>query len=605
MRSLRDGMCSAGRILALSQRGVMSLFSEVTFAVRRYWKSVVATSIVGALFGLAISMAFPVRSSVSHVATTRVYVLTEAGAHELRRQLRERNLYSAVGEILVEINPPENAIITSDAYTKARIPTYVGILGSDASVSVAAQSVDLDPGEVKSSLQLQQRSPANIVDVRVTAPTAPAARELIQQLTDQLTLRIAATEEGDSNVELLAVSLIDPSSATEDEPDPSIITEALVRDNPGWLLSGSLVRPVADAVVAELMVDLESESASAPTLSISSEMSGTASVAPGVDSSGQSNATPEVWVVRATSDNDPRAVALVEQAVSSLTFKMAGAMNAPGGNADRVVAGEPSIESVIRGPLPGRGSADRTLTNIALGALSGVVLGLLFAILRVNVAPVIRTPHQIARITGRSPYLVRKPDSTRATVQAHQDFLLIAMSLKSKFNAGTALCFASSSPHEHAIAVALGIAEAFEAINVRVCVVDLGTEIAPHTYVFTPSAAGGSFERDRELAVQFERSDPALPSQTHLGELQEEFTYVLIVGNDIGSSLTGLLAASQSEGVFVVSTYAITRLGNYAATVASVEQASITLLGTVVQDVPESECTNWRAHSIASHVPVG
>lgn len=587
----------------------MSSFPELTFAFRRYWKVILAAAVVGAFIGVSISLVFPIRSIDSATATARVYVLSENGSKELQKSLEDLKLHTAVGEILLEIEPPDGPTFTSDTYTKSRIPTYLGILNSDATRSAVAAAVGLEPYELEDRVTIEQRDQANILDIRVTGATAAMASETLEEYARQLAQRISSIEDGGFTVEMLGTSTIGPvaeaGGATQSVED-SNVGEELIQRNPGWLTTAPLDPQLADSVAAETVEQAAGQSldiGSATSLSILPEPAGDSTATAVGDDPNPSSPTSEIWVVQATASTEQQAQALGQAAVQTLASKQAAVHDSQGAIADRVVVGDLRVESLTTEPLPGRGATDAVVTNIALGTLVGAVLGLLFALLRVNVAPVIRTTHQVARFVGSAPHLIRKPESTDARVGPQQDLLLIAMSLKSVLNEGCSLFIAPASPADATTDIAFGIANAFHALEIQACVVEIKGDTRPTIHVFTRSAEATSFQRDSDQEARFKNHELPFFGQVQMGELRTDFSCVIVAGQSLGSSTGSLLIAGMTEGVFITATYAATKLRDYAATVASVKQSNMTLLGTVVREVPEKDCTEWRAHSIVTHVP--
>lgn len=585
----------------------MSSYSELTFAVRRYWKSVVAAAIVGALFGLAISMIFPVRSSVSHIATARVYVLTEDGANELQRRLQERELHTARGEILVEIESPANVNITSDAYTKARIPTYLGILGSDATAIAVAEVVGVPQEDVKARASFKQRDETNIVDIEIFAASATSANDLLQAYVTELSARIEALEEGDTGVEVLGVAFVEPAAPLENASQAAD-AEQLIRQNPDWLETAGFDAQLADSVVAEVSTKqtsvMKPNSSSSYVLEIVTEIIEGPTEGASVEGANELTGNREVWLVQAKAESEGQAVLLVRDAAQSLSLKLDEVVDSKNTNGERTIEGPLSVQTSIPVTLPDRGTTGELVTNIALGIFVGIALGLLYAIIRSNVAPVIRTPHQIARLVDGAPFVVTKDNQTRISAHAksYSDYLPIAVALDSRQKEKLSFFIAPVSPELRSTDVALGIARALTTIGARVCVLALDTKNPKVVRVIEPAVEGGLSKRDSEREVELAGPTSVIAYQQVMEQLQKDFNYVVVAGEALGASPDGLLLARMTDGVLITARYASTRMRDYAVAVASIEQAKIVMLRTVVTDVPWKESAEWRAYSLGISV---
>ena len=295
----------------------MSALAELSFAFKRYWRVVIAATVVGALVGLLASAVLSGGRSEQVTVTSRIVVLTPETAKKIEQRRDSASLYSASGAVLVEIDSPADSRQTSAAYTSLRIPTYMGILDSDATRAAVAESVGWEVETLQDWATVTRRADANIVEIQIQAEDPSLADEMIRQYVSALADRIEEAETGQFALELLTVSTASPQTSAESTITSTAELQSLLSEDGNLPLTEPF-----DPLLAEV---LESELRSDATFSELQEGLGpnVVTIEPGVLNEDLENSVvdPEsgdgrvdAWVLEFSSDDEAEALALMDSA---------------------------------------------------------------------------------------------------------------------------------------------------------------------------------------------------------------------------------------------------------------------------------------------------
>ena len=549
----------------------------------------------------------------------------------------------STGEFLITTQTPNPDLQTSAGYTESRMPTYAALATSNAVIDPAARELGIGADELRTALDISIKPSTSIMMIGVLGgsglPDSADPTQAISAVAENLQSAIesiettpvtfqdlgASSQDTGTRVRTLALSVSEPQvlANADGSIPPATIASTLTNltgEIPTTLASSTAA--ITDPLSTDELEQLSAEVAS-ETDSISVDITPLTQVEGITDS--PLNATSIRLTARAAS----------AEAAEQLAAAAVGTIE------DRIAASEePQPWPLALTPTPvvaitevtastaaaAAAPVDRTTTNIILGLLIGLALGVGYAFLMSSRDKTIYSPRQLWEATGEPAFGViptQPPASTWAAVDEHdlggEGYRALRSNVMLGLKDTTVLALVSPVTGTGTKTVGVNLAISLAQAGSRVCVVEtalsaptlaeqLSAQQVPGlANVITGQAdLGSSIQRIESLGFDLltagETTNDVTDTLTSkafgetIDQLRERYDTVLLLCSPAVESAEASAVTPLSDATLIIIRVTQSSMTDLEITARVLLQVGTKIAGIIANDVPHEHTDQWRRY---------
>lgn len=576
---------------------------------------------------------------------------TEAIIAAFRSFLEQGDAMGASSQVLITVTSPNPNLETDAGYTESRMPTYAALATSEQVLSPVASEQGASEQHLQDALRVRIRPETNILALSVSASEQlPNAQAVLNAVALELRAEIQNIESspvrfqdlgsssGNGVVSVRTVDQqVDPAELAAPNGDaiaPEILTVLLtdlIAQNPGTL-GGSLI-PLTDALTEDHWQDGAATTGFGGSLPESSalEIRPLAEVAGAAETAWK----PMSVLITGRGNSQAEADAIAATAATALQQRLGTASE----NQTWPLSAIPSPVVTTSGLVGVDASAaptptqDRTATNVILGLLIGLALGVGYAFLASSRDQTIYSPRRLIEATGEPAFgVIPTSESTDgwAAVTEHdhggEGYRALRSNVMLGLNSAKIVCLVAPTHGTGTHTVGTNLAISLSQVGSRVCVVEtaLGNpRLAESLGISNTPGLAEVLSGDADLASAItaapDVSIDVLPagSTTHdaadaltgpslrnaLEQLRATYDAVIVLAAPAVEGSQASAVAPLSDATLIIIRVGSTTMTELEITARILLQVGTKIGGIVANDVPEDHSTQWRRYLPMSMPP--
>lgn len=561
-----------------------------------------------------------------------------------RSSLEQGDAAENSSQVLITVTSPNPNLETDAGYTQSRMPTYAALATSEQVLSPVATAQNMSEQDLRSSVSVRIRPDTNILLLSVSgSEKVPSAQMVLDALVLQLRAEIQDIESSPVRFQYLGpangnmgvsvrsldqqVDLAEFTATNGNGIAPEIITALLtdlIAQNPATL--GASLAPLT-----ETLTDAHWQSGATATgfsgaipepsaLEIRplAEVAGTAETPwrpMSVVVTGRGNTQEEADAIAAT------AAASLQQRLTAGSEEQAWPLSAVPSPVVTTSALTVVDASSAASPTP-----DRTATNVVLGLLIGLALGVGYTFLASSRDKTIYSPRGLIEATGEPAFGVIPTNQSTdgwAAVTEHdhggEGYRALRSNVMLGLNSAKTVCLVSPTHGTGTHTVGMNLAISLSQAGLRVCIVetaltdpriaeslgmsntpgladvltgdtDLASAITSDSSVNLDVLPAGSTNRDAADAL----TSPEL--RDTLEQLRGTYDAVIVLAAPAVEGPQASAVAPLCDATLIIIRVGATTMTELEITARVLLQVSTRIGGIVANDVPEEHSTQWRRY---------